>query len=196
MIPRHFQITIALLLLAILIAGMYLVRLKHGEEAKNSQNPSAGFVAPPASGKQETIRVLVAYDGDLALRWRETTVLLPAERSLRAREVLRALLAQYLQDPSPHPLSRGADIKDVYALNDGTMVIDATPQFANGHPSGILLEELTLASLIETLTANVSGVTRVKFLIDGQERETLAGHADLMSFYQPAAVHELVREFE
>jgi hypothetical protein len=33
-------------------------------------------------------------------------------------------------------------------------------------------------------------------LINGQEQETLAGHADLMSFYQTAAVHELIKEFE
>ena len=35
-IPRHFQITIALLLLSILVAGIYVVRLKHHEEEKNS----------------------------------------------------------------------------------------------------------------------------------------------------------------
>jgi hypothetical protein len=106
------------------------------------------------------------------------------------------VLAQYLQTPSPHPLGRGADIKDVYFINQETMVVDTTTQFADGHPSGILLEEMTLTSLIETLTANVPGVTKIKFLVDGKERETLAGHADLMSFYQTAAVHEMAKEFE
>jgi hypothetical protein len=55
---------------------------------------------------------------------------------------------------------------------------------------------MTLASLIETLSANVPGITRVKFLVEGKERETLAGHADLMSFYQVSAVHELAKELE
>jgi hypothetical protein len=36
----------------------------------------------------------------------------------------------------------------------------------------------------------------VKFLVEGKERETLAGHADLMSFYQVSAVHELAKELE
>jgi hypothetical protein len=93
-------------------------------------------------------------------------------------------------------LAKGADIKDVYFISDDTMIVDTTAQFADGHPSGILLEELTLTSLIETLTANVPGIARIKFLVDGKERETLAGHADLMSFYQTAAVHELAKEFE
>ena len=196
MIPRHFQITIGVLLLAILISGMYMVHLKHSEEAKSSQGPPAAPITPPWSGKQERIRVLVAYDDDLALRWREAQLFLPAENNLRAQGILRALLAQYLQSPSPHPLAEGSDIKEVYLLNDGTVVIDTTPQFANRHPSGIVLEELTLTSLVETLAANVPGVSRVKFLVDGQERETLAGHLDLMSFYQTAAVHELAKEFE
>lgn len=196
MIPRHFQITIGLLLLAIFIAAMYLVRLKHGEEAKLYQGPARTSVSPPASGKPEKIQVLIAYDDDLALRWREVHAVLPEDGGMRAREVLRALLAQYLQVPSPHPLGPGTDIKEVYLLPDGTAVVDTTPQFASRHPSGILFEELTLTSLVETLTTNIQGIRRVKFLVDGQERETLAGHADLTSFYQATAVHELAKEFE
>lgn len=196
MIPRHFQITIALVLLAVLISGIVIIRMTHKEEALTLQAAEAGPAAPMVGGKQEHIQLLVAYDEDQALRWRPADIFLPADRNLRARETLRAVLAQYLQTPSPHPLGKGSDIKDVYFISNDTMVVDTTAQFADGHPSGILLEELTLASLIETLTANVPGIAKVKFLVDGKERETLAGHADLMSFYQTAAVHELAKEFE
>ncbi len=196
MIPRHFQITIALLLLAILTSGVYMIRLTHREQAVVLQGMQASPAAPPVAGKQERIRVLVAYDDDQALRWRDVEVFMPADRGLRAREALRAVLSNYMQRPSPHPLGKGTDIKSVYLIGDDTMVVDTTLQFADAHQSGILLEELTLTSLIETLAANVPGVVKVKFLVDGQERETLAGHADLMSFYQTAAVHELAKEFE
>ena len=196
MIPRHFQITIGLVLLAIFVSGVVMIRITYKEEAMTLQASEAAPAAPLAGGKQEHIQVLVAYDEDQALRWRPADVFLPAERGLRAREVLRSVLAQYLQTPSPHPLSRGADIKDVYFINDDTMIVDTTAQFADGHPSGILLEELTLASLIETLSVNVPGISKIKFLVDGKERETLAGHADLMSFYQTSAVHDLAKEFE
>jgi hypothetical protein len=196
MIPRHFQITIALVLLAILVSGIVIIRMTHKEEALTLQAAEAGPAAPMVGGKQEHIQLLLAYDEDQALRWRPADIFLPADRNLRARETLRSVLAEYLQTPSPHPLAKGADIKDVYFISDDTMVVDTTAQFADGHPSGILLEDLTLASLIETLTANVPGVAKVKFLVDGKERETLAGHADLMSFYQTAAVHEMAKEFE
>jgi Sporulation and spore germination len=195
-IPRHFQITIGLVLLAILISGVVIIRITHKEEAMTMQGAEAAPVAPAVGGKQEQIQVLVAYDDDQALRWRAVEVFLPADRGLRAKETLRCVLAQYQQSPSPHPLPRSADIKDVYFLNNETVIVDTTASFADGHPSGILLEQLTLASLIETLTANVPGISKVKFLVDGKERETLAGHADLMSFYQAAATHELAKEFE
>ena len=196
MIPRHFQIAFSLLLLAILVVGIYIIRLRHSEEAKTQQTSTTAPQSPEAQGKEETIRVLVAYDDDLALRWRETQAFMPEQRDLRARAALRAVLAQYLQTPSPHPLAKGADIKDVYLVSNDTVLVDTTAPFADGHPSGVLLEEMTITSLIETLTANVPGISRVKFLVEGNERETLAGHADLMSVYQAAAVHELAKEFE
>jgi hypothetical protein len=196
MIPRHFQITIALLLAGILLSGIYMMRLRREEQAVSQEVRPAAPAAPPVLGRQEHIRVLVAYDDDQALRWRETDAFMPEDRALRAREALRAVLAQYLQEPSPHRLGKGTDIKEVYLIGEDTMVVDTTRAFADGHPSSILFEDLTLCSLIETLAANVPGVAKVKFLVEGQERETLAGHADLMSFYQMASVHELAKEFE
>ena len=194
MIPRHFQITIGFLLAAILIIGISLTRVP--DQPAALQGAQAGPAAPPVGGKHERIRILVAYDDDQALRWRDADAFMPDDRALRAREALRAVLAQYLQFPSPHPLGKGADIRDVYWIGDDTLVVDTTSQFADGHPSSILAEQLTLTSLIETVNSNVPGIARVKFLINGQERETLAGHVDLTSFYDTAAVHQLAKEFE
>lgn len=192
MIPRHFQIAIGLVLLIILIIGISLTRVPYHQSVLEG-----GELAGTGSlGKREEIRLLVAYDDEQALRWRYAEAFMPEDRSLRAREALRSLLAQYLQNPSSHPIAKGADVKQVYWISGDTAVVDMTPQFADGHPSGVLVEQFTIASLVETLNANVAGVSKVKILIDGQERETLAGHADLMSFYQTAAVHELIKEFQ
>jgi Sporulation and spore germination len=195
-IPRHFQIMISLLLLAILIVGIYIIQLRRGEQQLSQQQATMAPAAPQAGGNVESIHVLVAYDDDQALRWRDSQVFMPYDRSLRAKAAMRAVLEQYLQKPSPHPVGKGAAIKDVYLIDSDTLLVDTTAAFADEHPSGILLEEMTLASLIETVSANVPGVNKVKFLVEGKERETLAGHADLMSFYQVSAVHELAKELE
>jgi len=195
-IPRYMQIAITLLLAGILVSGIYVIRLTHGEQQKNLLGMENAPAAAPVEGKQEKISILVAYDKDHRLRWQDAAVTIPTDRGLHARAVLHALLDVYVQDPSPHPLAPGADVRDVYFIGNDTAVIDTTRQFADGHPSGILLEDMTLVSMAETLTANVSGITRIKFLVDGKERETLAGHLDLLPFYEVSSLHAAAQEFE
>ncbi len=62
-------------------------------------------------------------------------------------------------------------------------VIDLRGTFVNQHPSGVEVENLTLLSMIGTLHANLPQIEQVRFLVDGQTRETLAGHADLLRTY-------------
>ena len=65
-------------------------------------------------------------------------------------------------------------------------VVNLTAAFASSHPSGIETESLTVLSICATLHANLPQVTEVRFLVDGQPRDTLAGHADLMRTYLTA----------
>lgn len=62
-------------------------------------------------------------------------------------------------------------------------VVNLTGAFAASHPSGIETESLTVLSICATLHANLSRVTEVEFLVDGQQHATLAGHADLTRTY-------------
>jgi hypothetical protein len=65
-------------------------------------------------------------------------------------------------------------------------VVNLTGAFAASHPSGIETESLTVLSICATLHANLPRVTEVRFLVDGQPRETLSGHADLTRTYLTA----------
>lgn len=62
-------------------------------------------------------------------------------------------------------------------------VINLRGSFVNQHPSGVEAETLTLQSIIGTLHANLPQIEQIRFLVDGQPRETLAGHADLLRIY-------------
>ena len=67
---------------------------------------------------------------------------------------------------------------------DGQMaIVNLSGAFVEAHPSGIQAETLTLLSIIGTLHSNLPQITQVRFLVDGQPRETLAGHADLTRAY-------------
>ncbi len=62
-------------------------------------------------------------------------------------------------------------------------VVNLTDAFAANHPSGLETETLTILSICATLHANLPRVTEVRFLVDGEQRATLAGHADLTRTY-------------
>jgi hypothetical protein len=78
-----------------------------------------------------------------------------------------------------------AQAKDSQAVPE-MAVVNLTGAFAASHPSGIETESLTVLSICATLHANLSRVTEVRFLVDGQPRETLSGHADLTRTYLTA----------
>jgi Sporulation and spore germination len=62
-------------------------------------------------------------------------------------------------------------------------VVNLTSNFVAGHPSGLETETLTVLSICGTIHANLPQVTEVRFLVDGQPRPSLAGHADLTRTY-------------
>ncbi len=189
MIPRALQITVVLLVAGVFGMGLYVLHLKQrNEEMESEQKAAQRPLKPPVKGAAADVMLYFADDAARQLRSQKINTPLPADPAERDRELLRAVLAIYQAKDPPHAIGAGADIRAVYLVRDDTAVIDLTAQFAADHPSGVLEESLTIVSLIQTLAANSPGLARVKFLVDGHERETLAGHADLHDFYDTASV--------
>jgi Sporulation and spore germination len=194
-IPRHLQIAMAVLLVAVLMLGFYVRRMR-GRVKEAAKAADTRPVAPPAAGPTEQATLFVAYDDPGVLHAESARIALPSGRQERAQELVQALLSRYLEKDSPHSLPAHADVREVYMVDPGLVVIDLNAAFADGHRSGILVEQLTLASLVQTLAANLPGINRVKFLVNGKERDTLAGHADLSGFYDTRAIATLVQQLQ
>jgi hypothetical protein len=196
MIPRHLLIGVAVLLAITLGMSFYVWRMRGRVDRSEAAVANTQPVAPPVSGSTEQVTLYVAYDDTGVLRPKPVRIPLPAGRQERATELLRFLLNLYLDKVSPHLLGAGSDIRDVYLVDPGLAVIDLNVAFADGHRSGVLVEELTVVSLVHTLSANIPGITRVKILVDGKERDTLAGHADISNFYDVPTVSQLVAQLQ
>jgi hypothetical protein len=194
MIPRHLILGAVVMIILALGMSLYAWHMRGG--ASQTESASTQPVAPPVSGPAELVTLYVAYDDLGILRAQSTRIPLPAGRQERAEDLLRALLNIYLDQSSPHLLGAGSEIRDVYLVDPGLAVIDLNAAFADGHRSGVLIEELTVASLVETLSANIPGITRAKILVDGKERDTLAGHLDLTNFYEVAAFSQLTLQLQ
>jgi hypothetical protein len=149
---------------------------------------------------------MVASDADGSLQSRVLSLPLPsleANPGARARAILGKLLDLYAAADSAHPVPGGAaSIEQVFLLpvpagdsgpgaasrkdtQNGPQlaVVNLAGSFAANHPSGIETETLTVLSICATLHANLPRVASVQFLVDGQQRDTLAGHADLTRTY-------------
>jgi hypothetical protein len=196
MIPRHLFIGVAVLLLAALGMSLYVWNMRGRAAAVPVTSSDTRPVVAPVAGPTENISLFVAYDDVGVLNSQAAQIPLPSGRQQRAEELLRALLAIYLDKSSPHRLAPGSEVRSVYLVDPGLAVIDVNAAFADGHRSGVLVEELTVASLIRTLSANLPGILRVKILVEGKERETLAGHADLSNFFEVSSVNQLTSQLQ
>jgi spore germination protein GerM len=190
MIPRSLLIAVAALLLAVVSMGIYLRHMRR--RAAEVESPTADTlpVTPPPSGPTEAVTLYVADDAAGTLRAQAAQIPLPGGRQQRAEELLRALLRIYQQPGAAHPMAAAADIRAIYLVDPGAAVIDLNAAFADQHRSGILSEQLTVNSLVETLALNVPGIERVTILVEGKTRDTLAGHADLSDPFDVGSVEQ------
>ncbi len=75
-------------------------------------------------------------------------------------------------------LPEGTELLDINIKSDGLCIVDFSNDLVYNHPGGAQNEELTVYSIVNTLT-QFSSVKEVKILVNGCEIETLAGHLDI-----------------
>jgi hypothetical protein len=206
MSSRFQTILFSVLVLASAIMGVALWRqLERAHQRLLAGGDSAPTQAPQvAPAEQATL--LVANDTDGSMITEVQSLPLPKDPGARARVILGKLLDLYAAPDAAHPVPGGApSVSQVFlmpapALTQTTTpdstpqtppapksndtgpelaIVNLTPSFAASHPSGLETETLTVLSICGTLHANFPRITQVRFLVDGQTRATLAGHADL-----------------
>jgi hypothetical protein len=190
MIPRQLVIAVSVMLAVVLVMSFYLRNMRRRATEIQLSAADARPIAPPAAGPTESVTLYVADDASGLVRAQAAKIPLPSGRQQRAEELLRALLRIYQQPDSPHPLPAAADVRSIYLIPSGAAVIDLNAPFADQHRSGILDEQLTVNSLVETLAKNIPEIYRVRILVEGKTRETLAGHVDLTEFFDVSTVSQ------
>jgi Sporulation and spore germination len=192
MIPRQLVLAVSAMLLLVLFMGIYVGRMRR--RATETAAADTRPVAAPVNGPTETVTLYVASDADGAIQSRQTQIPLPAGRQQRAEELMRALLRIYQQPGSPHPIALLADLRSIYLVAPGSAVIDLNAAFADQHRSGILTEQLTVNSMVETLALNTPGIARVSILVEGKRRDTLSGHADLSAAFDVRSITQSIAQ--
>lgn len=192
MIPRYQKIVFGMLLVISIAMAAMLVRLR---ERAHDQLLKGADIAPtvaPEVAPAEQATLMVANDMDATLVAEARSLPLPRDAGARARALIERLLDVYASAGATHPVPGVPKaVEQVFLLpaagkaqSAGQLaVVNLAGAFADGHPSGIETEMLTVDSICGTLHANLPQITQVRFLVDGQPRATLAGHADLTRTY-------------
>ncbi|MBR6014104.1 MAG: GerMN domain-containing protein [Selenomonadaceae bacterium] len=96
-------------------------------------------------------------------------------------EKYSAALSELMQTPKEEGLTnifpKHTKIKNVSRMGD-TVIVDFDKDIAKNFVGGSTGEEFLVNSIVNTLT-EFNEVNQVRFLIDGKEIETIAGHMDL-----------------
>lgn len=201
MIPRYQRILFAVLMGLSVLMAVFLLHLRERSHERMMAVRSAAPIAAPATTEAENITFAMASDVDGTITPSDRQIALPQEKEARTRALMERLLAEYALPKSLHPLPAGPEVDDVFLLpvSAETSTTDSAEEdasrapllavislhgaFADNHPSGIQVEALTIQSILGTLHANLPQIEQVRFLVDGQPRDTLAGHADLTRIY-------------
>lgn len=216
MIPRYQTVLFIVLLVASVVMGVLLWQLRERAHQRLLQVENSLPTQAPEAAPEQQATLYMADDADDSMSAENFSLPLPQNPNERARAILGKLLDIYAAPGSTHPVPGGAaSITQVFLLpatggessaaragaagaaaspstenraqaGPELAVVDLTDAFAAHHPSGLETETLTILSICATLHANLPRITEVRFLVDGQPRATLAGHADFMRAYLAA----------
>ena len=153
-------------------------------------NPKQAEVTPPIPDETPTPSVTKTENGVTTM---QVTVyypdqagmaLIPVKREIKFTdegqkyiEAVNCLLDAPTEEELTKIFPKGAKIKSITLDND-TAVVDLDAGITKNFVGGSTGEEFLINSVVDTLT-EFDEIKQVRFLIDGKEVETLAGHMDL-----------------
>jgi hypothetical protein len=207
-IPRFQRFLFGAMLLAAVVMAVVLIRMReraHDRLMMAADSQPGSELSALSAAPVETITLLVANDLDGSLIPAERSFPMPKDPNARARVLMQKLLEEYAAPKSTHPIANASGVDEVFLMPvqqpkgatgpPGEMaVVNLNAAFVQAQPSGIEPETLTLLSMIATLHANLPQITEVRFLVDGRQKDTLAGHADLTRVYLASDTQTAVRQ--
>ncbi|MGH9343178.1 MAG: GerMN domain-containing protein [Terriglobia bacterium] len=183
---------VALIVIPLLIvSGFYLRSLVRRTFHENSTRPEAEMTTQlqqqalqSGPTTQQTVTLYFPNYDTASLVQETRNIALAASNEDRVRQIVLALVAGSQQN-HVQALPPATALRAVFLGDDGTAYLDFSTDVTKDFPVGIESETLALRSVVDSLAANIPDVRRVKFLVQGQEVDTLDGHADLTGFYAP-----------
>jgi hypothetical protein len=171
---------IALVTVTLLLGGLFavaFVMLPRWFQESGGTTAATEPVAAPATPKIKARLFYVSEDGRRLIAL-ERDVPFGEGTLAQARRIVEAALERPAA-PLVTAIPDGTKLRAIYLGSGGEAFVDLSRDVSSAHPGGALDEILTVYSIVNALTTNLSAVRTVQILVDGHEVDTLAGHVDL-----------------
>lgn len=180
---RRLIIALCVLLIALAALAGYLLHVKRASDRRWQNRPRFPQMAAPPAPDQAEVTLILPNDESGEFASRKISMPVSADAGERLRAELRALLSQWQEPDSSHPVAPDANIISVFLLGNDAAVVNANAALMAGLAGRREIERLTVEGITRTIAANHPGIHRVKILIDGAEPEPGAGHLDLRGWF-------------
>ncbi|MBN2431823.1 MAG: GerMN domain-containing protein [Acidobacteria bacterium] len=180
-----------ILTLALLVTGILLLyscekrkqaEIREEEKAETIQTEELITADEEAATSEVSVKLYFRNPGPAAgtvglLRPEARQITTSPDKRVFVIKILEALLGGP-RSGNFASIPPGVAVRQVF-LVDNLAVIDFSREIHTRHPGGVLEELATIYSIVNTIVDNVPGVERVRILVEGEERSTLAGHLHL-----------------
>lgn len=142
-----------------------------------SRPPAARAVSRPIPPERRRLRLFFPQESGNTLKELERDIAHDRVLAEEVRAVLRELTTRVPGTRPPLPLT--VEVRQVFLDGFGILYLDFNKEMQavvtgpEAHP------ELAISAIVNSLTANLSGVKRVQFLVEGKEMAGAAGGWDL-----------------
>ena len=107
------------------------------------------------------------------------SIFLTEDIILTARQIIHEVIEGPSTKEGFRVFSERARLRQVYLLEDGTALVDLSQEVIYPAIGGVAAELSALYSITRSLTENIQAIRQIRFLVEGQERPTLAGHVSI-----------------
>jgi hypothetical protein len=148
-------------------------------ESPSQQKPQEETSTAGDSGATHPVTLFVPVSGKLEQVAAEVRRL--PEAQLEMRDAAMAVLSD--DEAARSPVLGALTLRALYFDRTGTVVVDLAPKGRKEPAASAGEELLAIYALVNTMFQNFPEVRQVRFIVDGREAATLAGHVDLSRSY-------------
>jgi hypothetical protein len=186
--PRHIKIGLTVLAIGfgitlgffVDIVGRIQSVVNEIETEENPFTPPADPLFAPTDPPMRARLFFPAANADVLLTAEDVTVFKSTEIVNRAKQILQKLQEGPKSELMLPSMPKETKVQELFVAEQGIAYVDFSNTMAANHPGGVLNEQATIYSVVNSLTYNLPEIRQVKILIGGIEKETLAGHCLLL----------------